>query len=121
MSEISPALRRQLLQFFEKKYTLDDLKTLCFDLGVDYTSLRDRSVSDLSTDLWQYCLQSNKTNLLLREIMLDRPTESDFLKKYLSKIPASNERRLVAVKYEVNKTNLSEEQVTVLRNTLADL
>lgn len=100
MSEISPALRQQLIKYLESKYTLDDLKTLCFDLGADYPAQRDISVRELSTSLLTQCQAEDKTTVLLREIMLSKPKDSDFLQQLMSKLPPSGKWTTVAIEFE---------------------
>ena len=47
-----PKTLRMLLQ---KRYRLSELKTLCFDLGVDYEDLEHSNRTDLARELVQYC------------------------------------------------------------------
>lgn len=65
---------RQLHRLLVDGFNLDELKTLCFDLGVDFDSLDGANNSAKARELiiWHY--RRNKLDLLLQQLKSSRPS-----------------------------------------------
>lgn len=58
-----------------KSLTVEDLRTLAFELGIDYENLQDDSPDEMAKDLVQYCLRHERTTELKMSALRHRPKE----------------------------------------------
>ncbi len=57
---------QDLRETINQRFSLSDIRTLCFDLGIGYEELGGGPKSDVITALITYCKQNNRLNDLPR-------------------------------------------------------
>jgi hypothetical protein len=65
---------RQLREILEKSFSLSELRTLCFDLSVDYDDLPGDTKSDKTRGLVEYLVRRDRVNELILAIQKLRPS-----------------------------------------------
>lgn len=70
---LDPARRAQLRQFLVDRFSLDDLKDLAFDLGVDYEKLPHGTTQELARELIAYSERQEQAKALIAEALERRP------------------------------------------------
>lgn len=63
----------QLREKIEQHFNLDDLRTVCYDLGVSFDNLPGDTLSRKSQELVDYCRRHNVVNTLISILMRTRP------------------------------------------------
>jgi len=75
MSQLNSEDRAQLREFLSEHFNLDEMKTLCFDLGLDYEEFPHDTKSEFSRELIIYFERHNKMGCLVAEMIKGRPDE----------------------------------------------
>lgn len=75
MSQLNSEDRAQLREFLSERFSLDEMKTLCFDLGLDYEEFPHATKSEFSRELIVYFQRHNKMGCLVAELIQQRPDE----------------------------------------------
>ena len=65
--------RARLRQFLQNHFNLEELKTLAFDLGIDYELFPHDTVPAFTRELIAYCQRMDKIACLLTEVSKQRP------------------------------------------------
>lgn len=73
MAQTPSPLRRRLLDFVTRHFDDEELKTLCFDLGVEYEDLPARSRSGKARELITYLEKRGRLPELLELLAQERP------------------------------------------------
>lgn len=73
MSQLNSEDRAQLREFLSERFSLDEMKTLCFDLGLDYEEFPHATKSEFSRELIVYFQRHNKMGCLVTEMIKARP------------------------------------------------
>ncbi len=84
MSQLTSEDRAKLREFISERFSLDELKTLCFDLGLDYEEFPHATKSEFSRELIVYFQRHNKMGCLVAELIRQRPDE--WLTKLLAQV-----------------------------------
>jgi hypothetical protein len=79
--------RSELLRYLVKHYSLEELQTICFDLGVDYDNLGGSGKSGKARELIQYLERRGRLDELATVLREDRPEQ--FTEAGLSTGPAA--------------------------------
>jgi hypothetical protein len=74
-TQLETQQRKVLLDFLVERFSLDDLKVLAFDLGVDYEILPHDSLPQLSLELIRYFERRSDLASLVREVLVQRPDD----------------------------------------------
>jgi hypothetical protein len=72
---LAPNDRTQLREFLVQRFTLEELKTLTFDLGIDYNNLPHATTIELSRELIGYCEHRGRLRELVEEVLHQRPND----------------------------------------------
>lgn len=75
MSQLDSENRAKLREFISERFNLDELKTLCFDLGLDYEEFPHATKSEFSRELIVHFQRHNKMGCLVAELIRQRPDE----------------------------------------------
>lgn len=73
MSQLNNEDRAQLREFLADRFNLDEMKTLCFDLGLDYEEFPHATKTEFSRELIVYFERHNKMGCLVAEMLEVRP------------------------------------------------
>ena len=71
-TEFSSEDRTYLRRFLEQKFSLDELKTLSFDLGVDYEDFPHDTRPEFARELIRYYERVNRLHALIKAIIQER-------------------------------------------------
>jgi hypothetical protein len=77
--QLTPADRSKIRAALDRFFSEDDLKTLCFELGVDFDNLSSDNKSGKARELIQWCERSERLPDLLAAIVRLRPNTQDDL------------------------------------------
>ena len=69
---LKPGDRARLRQFLEKRFSLEKLEALAFDLGVNYQALPHKTTTEFAVALIRYFEHRGNLNCLLAEVMRQR-------------------------------------------------
>ncbi len=75
MPQLNSEDRAQLREFLAERFNLDEMKTLCFDLGLDYEVFPHATKSELSRELIAYFERHDKMGCLVAAMVKVRPDE----------------------------------------------
>lgn len=84
MGHISNEERAQLREFLNDRFNLDEMKTLSFDLGIDFEALPHATKSQFSRELVAYFHRNKKLGCLIAAMVQERPDE--WLGQLLAKV-----------------------------------
>jgi len=70
---LEPNERTKLRQFLRERFSLDELKDLAFDLGIDFQSLPHQTTQELARELISYVDRRGQTGCLVTEALARRP------------------------------------------------
>ncbi len=98
--------RKQLRKFFVAYFTLEELKDLAFDLGVDHQIFSHGTKRTFSCELIAHCERRDLLHLLVTEALIER--SSGLLVHLLAELPPSNK-------------SLKKVQIIVTEDLLDDL
>jgi hypothetical protein len=74
--KLKPTERRKLREHLENRFSLEELKTLAFDLGVPYESLPHQTTQVLGRELIAYSERTNSLRDLIKQALQRRPDHS---------------------------------------------
>lgn len=75
----------ELLKFIKEKFSLEDVKTLCFDIGVNFDDIPGSTITEKSRELIIYCRNQNRLENLVDQLKRDRPlNELEFQSEEIS-------------------------------------
>lgn len=115
MAQLNRKDRAQLREFLADRFNLSEMKTLCFDLGVDFEEFPHATKSEFSRELIAYFERKNKAGCLIAEMVQQRP--DSWLTELLALVPSCQPNQKVQL-------ILSNEKIKSrpnLRQKLADL
>ncbi|MFZ0545681.1 MAG: hypothetical protein WAM60_09600 [Candidatus Promineifilaceae bacterium] len=95
MSELTTEDRTQLREFLAKRFNLDELKTLCFDLGLDYEEFPRATMSEFTRELVAYFERHGKIGCLIAQVIKVRPV--DWLTRLLAQVPGCQPNEKVQI------------------------
>ncbi len=75
MIDVSPDIRGSLRQFLNRRFNLEELKDLCFDLSVDYEMFPHQTKNELSRELLAYFERNQNLSCLVVEMVEVRPDD----------------------------------------------
>jgi DNA mismatch repair ATPase MutS len=112
--EMSPSSRARLRKILMDFFSFDELRSLCFDIGIDYETIRSSSKQEFVVELIQLLERHNEVNRLVSYIGFARPSISDIadLKDELQK--ANTLKVEISVPNSINVKGL----VNILSNLL---
>ena len=87
--------KAQLRQFLQDHFSLEELKTLAFDLGVNYELIPHRTRGEFSRELVAYFERKDDLSCLLQKVLATR--HSDELVKLLIKLSACSPRKKIQI------------------------
>jgi hypothetical protein len=125
--------RASLRQVLERRFSLEDLETLAFDLGIDYNALKHETTTQLSTELVSYFERRGNLSCLVTEALCKR--DDEVLKYLATKLPPCAPRKKVQVimrldvQYDPNKVRgdiaatigIDADEVEILGSALGSL
>jgi hypothetical protein len=82
---LDPRDKASLRKILENRFSLDELKTLAFDLGVAYDRLPHETVTQFSMELVRYFEREGNLNCLVTAVQSQR--HDDFLAQLSTKLP----------------------------------
>lgn len=94
MSELSRADRAELRRFLVKRFNLSELKTLSFDLGVDYELFPHGTKAEFTRELISYFERRGNVRFLVEEMMRERQLSPE-LAAILANLEESSPREKV--------------------------
>jgi predicted MPP superfamily phosphohydrolase len=92
---LEPTDRARLRQFLVNHFSLNDIKDMAFDLGVDFQLFSHNTKAGLSRDLITYFEQRDSLSCLVTEIL--RRRDSNDLVQLLARLPTSPPHKKVQV------------------------
>ena len=95
MSQLSSEDRARLREFLADRFNLSEMKTLCFDLGVDYEEFPHGTRTEFSREVITYFERLNKVGCLVAEMVQERP--DDWLTQLLAEVPGCHPNQKVQV------------------------
>lgn len=84
---LAPEDRVSLREFLEQRFSLEELETLAFDLGVDYNQLPHSTSTQLSMELISYFERRGDLNSLITMVLSRRP--DDYLTQLSTRLPSA--------------------------------
>ena len=84
-------LRKILINHFD----MDEIKDLCFDLGIDFQLLSHKNKRELIRELLAYLNRRGTLSCLITEVISQRPAVTKGLEKILEKLPDCDSNILV--------------------------
>jgi hypothetical protein len=72
MADLAPADRGAITDFLVQKFSLDELKALAFNLGIDYENFPHDTKPTFSRELYLHCERKSEVGCLLTEILKQR-------------------------------------------------
>jgi hypothetical protein len=87
--------RARLRELLERRFSLEELETLAFDLGVDYNQLAHTTTTQLSRELVSYFERRGNLNSLITGVLSQR--YDDFLTQLSTKLPPGSPRTKVQI------------------------
>ena len=112
MSKLTRQERADLRQFLVESFNLSELKTLSFDLGVDYESLPHETKNEFARELLAYFERKDNVSCLVTEVIRQRP--NDELVAVLAHLQSCSPRTKVQIV-------LSNDQLVSKPNLLGEL
>ena len=70
---LTPDERRRLREYLSRRFSLSELETLAFDLGINPDSLPHNTLPDFARELIAYCQRTDQTADLIRAALSQRP------------------------------------------------
>ena len=92
---LEPNDRAKLREHLEQRYSLDELETLVFDLGVDYNQLPHSTTTQLSRELVSYFERRGNLSSLITKMLGQR--YDPFLANLSTKLSPSSPRKKVQI------------------------
>ncbi|WP_420632345.1 hypothetical protein [Candidatus Leptofilum sp.] len=115
MAQLNRKDRAQLREFLADRFNLSEMKTLCFDLGVDYEEFPHATKSEFSRELLAYFERKNKVGCLIAEMVQQR--QDSWLTEILVQVSSCQPNQKVQVILSNDKIKSRPD----LRQKLADL
>jgi hypothetical protein len=72
MADLQPSDRTAITDFLVQRFSLDEIKALAFNLGIDYENFPHDSKPTLSRELFTYCERTSQVGCLLTEVLKER-------------------------------------------------
>ncbi len=72
-NNLTPDERRRLREYLSRRFSLSELETLAFDLGINSDSLPHNTLPDFARELIAYCQRTDQTAELIRAALSERP------------------------------------------------
>jgi hypothetical protein len=73
--DVSSDIRSRLRQLLTKRFNLEELKNLCFDLSVDYEMFRHQTKGELSREMLAFFERNQNLSCLVAEMVKLRPVD----------------------------------------------
>ena len=114
--KVSSKVRGRLRQFLIERFNLTELKTLCFDLGVDYEMFPHQTKGDLTRELLAYFERTQNLSCLVAEAVKQRPDEE--LVALLAELESCSPRSKVQIVLPAEKLRNRKKLLSELASVL---
>ena len=72
MTNLQPQDRSAITDFLVRRFSLDEIKAMAFNLGIDYENFPHDTKPNLSRELFVYCERTSQVGCLLTEVLKER-------------------------------------------------